>query len=213
MKIFTGNLISYFVGWTLLIKRIFLLEYNHFNSKHNTKIKKGNILIASNTTSALRITNLELYLAKLLYKNNYDVIFYSSDGQSCCSLWQQEREKNLNITINDIKRIESISCDFISTIICLFNYFGTIKYKKWKTHNYKNNKLINIFLNDYKKNLKKKTFQNCEIHEHTISTLVRYIGRPCSYEEIAKCSYLMEVYIFFFKNCLFNSFRLEYNSK
>ena len=85
MKSFTGLLLSYTFGYLLSIKKIFHLKYKNivFNYKSSVKCK-CKILIASNTTSALHITNLELYFAKILYKNNYDEfigLIYTKKGE------------------------------------------------------------------------------------------------------------------------------------
>ena len=195
MKSFSGLFISYIFGYLLSIKKIFYLKYKNivFNYKSSGKCK-GKILIASNTTSALHITNLELYFAKILYKNNYDVTFYLSDGLNCFSLLQHERGEKFNLSLNDLIRIENLSCNFLSWIINFLGSKEKIKYKFWKDISSRKNKYVESFIEDFKNNLENKFFEKCEVHEHTISNLARYLGRSCSYEEIFNNNYLKETY-------------------
>lgn len=195
MKSFSALLISYIFGYLLSIKKIFNLKYKNivFDYKASGKCK-GKILIASNTTSALHITNLELYFAKILYKNNFDVTFYLSDGVNCYSLLQQERGLKFNLSIDNLKRIENLPCVILSWIINFLGSKEKIKYKIWKDRIPKGNKYIESFIENFKDNLEKKFFDNCEVHEHTVSNLTRYLGRSCSYEEISSNKYLKEIY-------------------
>lgn len=204
MKTFSGLFLSYIFGYLLSIKKLFHLKYQNiiFDFKSTGKYR-GKILIASNTTSALHITNLELYFAKVLYKNNFDVTFYLSDGLNCFSLLQHERGKRFNLSIDDLKRIENLPCLILSWVINFLGSKEKIKYKLWKDTNSRQNNYVNSFIEDFKNNLEKKLFQKCEVHEHTISNLARYLGRSCSYEEIHKNKYLKQIYFKLLKSACF----------
>ena len=195
MNSFSGLITSLIFGYLLSIKKIFHLQYQNiiFNYKPTGKYKRK-ILIASNTTSALHITNLELYFSKILYKNNFDVTFYLSDGLNCYSLLQHERGIKFNLSVDDLKRIENLSCTSLNWVINFLGSKNKIKYKIWKYKNSNKNKDVESFIEEFKNNLENKFFQKCEVHEHTISTLARYLGRSCSYEEIFNNKYLKDIY-------------------
>ena len=113
-KILKNQIVNSY-GIMIFVKKIFLINYNHifFINRFKGNLKSKKIIIASNTISSIKTTNIELFFAKIFSLRNYPITFYSSNGEHCRSLVQRKEEKYLILIWMKYKRLK----------ICHVNYF------------------------------------------------------------------------------------------
>ena len=67
------------------------------------------------------------------------------------------------------------------------------------------NEEVDKFIMRFSKYKKVEEFKNCNVHSETISSLIRFIGRSSSFEEIITNKYLLFIYIRFLKSACITS--------
>ena len=87
------------------LKLNFIFYKRSIKSNRNTK----KVIIAGNTISAIKTTNIELYISQLLDKHGYKVLYFGCNGSIAgCSLCEKERGGKLNLTLKEIKEINCL---------------------------------------------------------------------------------------------------------
>ncbi len=170
--------------------------------KSISKTKK--VIIASNTISAIKTTNIELYISQLLYKYGYEVLFFGCNGSIAgCSLCEKERGGKLNLSLKEIKEINCLPCKSLTRTIINLNKNFSLNF--WENISLDDQNEISEFIKDFNTNKQKHLFNKCEIHEHAKSTLSRFLGKSINYSEIFINKYLENLYIDFLESACFTA--------
>lgn len=190
-------------GALLFLKKVLKLDFKFILKRNSSKnITNGKkVVIAINTTSGLKTTNIELYLSHLLYKYNYEISIHTCNGLlKGCSLCEKERSGELNLNLKEIKDINCLPCKSLAKTISLVNLNKDINISTWPNLTRYDEKLIRNYIDNFKKNNFKELYKDCEVHEHAKSTLSRYLGRSIIDKEINNNMYLKSLYFDFLES-------------
>ena len=186
------NYVKKIIGRRLKSKRKNKLigSTNYTQDRNHTSLyshKKECVIIANSTFGNTSITNGDIYFYNLLRRYGYNVIFSVCDGTlSACSMCERGAGLKSIISIKQIKEIQCKGC------IGLFeqtkkelNIGNTIE-KAIGEKGETSRRDIELFISEWNNSGAIKNFQGVNVHEHTLSSLARYLGKPIKREELVK---------------------------
>lgn len=158
--------------------------------KNQTRLyshKKERVIIANSTFGNTSITNGDIYFYNLLKRYGYNVLFSVCDGTlSACSMCERGAGLKSIISINQIKEIQCKGCiELFEQTKKELNIGNSIE-KAMGIKDETSRRDIELFISEWNNSGAIEDFRGVNVHEHTLSSLARYLGKPIKREELVK---------------------------